>query len=91
MYMLWQLLHLFTKKDELVFSNDGNLLLEEIGPHHNPEKWRLFIDSPKTGLKVILHHIRIENPAIPIAHAVNIKAFYQRIKVLLDKTECQMF
>lgn len=51
---------------------------------HNPEEWRLFIDSSKTSLKAVLLHNGNEKPSIPIAHDVDRKEIYETMSSLLE-------
>jgi hypothetical protein len=39
-----------------VFCNDVCSVMEVLGHEYNPDQWRLFIDSSKASLKVILLH-----------------------------------
>jgi hypothetical protein len=47
---------LFAKDDDLVYCNDAGGLLQELGCTHNPEEWRLSVDSSKFSLKAVLLH-----------------------------------
>jgi len=41
----------FRKEDDLVFCYDVDDLMNAFGMKHDPQKWRLFIDSSKLSLK----------------------------------------
>ncbi|KAK4883916.1 hypothetical protein RN001_000187, partial [Aquatica leii] len=43
---------LFSEDKGLVFCPNANLLMTELQMPCDPDKWRLFIDSSKTSLKV---------------------------------------
>jgi hypothetical protein len=43
----------FYKDGELVYFNDLEGLLQELGCTHNLEEWRFCVDSSKFGLKVV--------------------------------------
>ena len=44
--------------------------MKELGLEHDPDEWRLFIDSSKASLKAVLLHNVNQNPSVPVAHAV---------------------
>ena len=46
----------FRKEDDLVFCSDVDGLMNALGIKHDPQKWRLFIDSSKLSLKAVLLH-----------------------------------
>ena len=50
---------------------------------HDPDEWRLFIDSSKTSLKAVLLHNGNVLPSIPVGHAVHLKEKYDNMKQLL--------
>jgi len=54
-------------------------------------QWRLFIDSSKVSLKVVLLHNGNRFPSIPLAHAANIKESYESMKLLLGKIKYDEF
>ena len=43
-------------EDDLVHCNDIDDLMAALRITHDPDEWRLFIDSSKTGLKAVLLH-----------------------------------
>jgi hypothetical protein len=45
--------------------------MEILGYEYNPDQWRLFIDSSKVSLKVVLLHNGNRFPSIPLARAAN--------------------
>ena len=74
----------FVSKDgELVYFNDLEGLLQELGGTHNPEEWRLCVDSSKFSLKVMLLNNGNIHPLIPIAHSVHMNEAYEIIGLLL--------
>jgi hypothetical protein len=73
----------FSPKDgELVYCNNVGVR-QELGCRHNPEEWRLFVDSSKFSLKVVLLPNRNIYPSLPIAHSVHIKETYENMDLLL--------
>jgi hypothetical protein len=47
--------------------------------NHKPEEWRLFIDSSKWSLKVVLLHNGKVLPSIPVSYAVNMMESYDNM------------
>jgi hypothetical protein len=58
-----------------------NVLIHE----YNPDQWRLFIDSSKQSLKVVLLHYGNRFPSVPLALTANMKESYESMKQLLGK------
>jgi len=56
-----------------VFCNDVCSVMEVLVNDYNPDQWRLFIDSSKVSLKVVLLHNGNRLPSIPLTHAANMK------------------
>ena len=71
--------------DSLCYCHDVCGLFDEIGIDHNPEEWRLFIDSSTRSLKAVLLHNGNRFPSIPVAHSVHLKEDYTNVKLLLEK------
>jgi hypothetical protein len=46
---------------------------------YNPGQWRLFIDSSKVSLNVVLLHNGNSFPSVPFVHAANMKESYESI------------
>ena len=74
---------LFSKNGELICCYDVEGLLQELGCTHNPEEWRIFVDSSKFCLKAVLLHNGNIRPLIPIAHSVHMKETYENMNLLL--------
>jgi len=55
------------------------------GTTHDPEQWRLFIDSSKASLKAVLLHNGNIPASVPVGHSVHMKETYENLKLLLDK------
>ena len=70
-------------EDDLVHCNDIDDLMAALRITHDPDEWRLFIDSSKTGLKAVLLHNGNVLPSIPVGHAVHMKETYDNMKQLL--------
>ena len=81
----------FSQEDCVVFCNDFCSVMEVLGREHNTDQWRLFIDSSKVSSKVVLLHNRNKFPSVPLAHAANMKANYESMKLLLGKIKYDEF
>jgi len=76
---------IFSQKDGAVFCNDICSIMEFLSHEYNPDKWRLFIDSSKKSLKVVLLHNGNKFPSVTLAHAANMKESYESMKLRLGK------
>ena len=47
---------LFSQEDCVMFCDDVCSVMEVLGHESNPDPWRLFVDSSKVSLKVVLLH-----------------------------------
>jgi hypothetical protein len=65
--------------------------MEILGHEYNPEQWRLFTDSSKVSLKVVLLHNGNRFPSIPLAHAINLMESYESMKLLSGKIKYDEF
>jgi hypothetical protein len=65
--------------------------MEVLGHEYNPDKWRLFIDSSKVTLKLVLLQNRNRFPSIPSAHAVSMDESYESRQLLLGKIKYDKF
>jgi len=65
--------------------------MEVLGHEYNPDQWRLFRDSSKVSLKLVLLHNRNRFPSVPLAHAANMKESYESMKLLLGKIKYDKF
>lgn len=81
----------YTKKDQICFCSDISGLFQELHQIHNPNEWRLFIDSNKESLKAVLLHNGNEKPSVPIAHAVHSKENYETMDILLKCIEYRKY
>ena len=70
-----------------MFCNDICSVMEYPGREYNPDQWRLFIDSSKVSLKVVLLRNGNRFPSVPLAHASNMKESYESMKLLLEKSK----
>jgi hypothetical protein len=66
-------------------------LLTELGYPIASDKWRLFIDSSKSGLKGVLLHNGNRYPAIPIAYSSQMNETRENLTFLLQKTKYEVF
>ena len=74
----------FETKDNLCYCTDINGLMNELGYYHNPDEWRLFIDSSRLSLKAVLLHNGNINPSVPVAHATGMKESYKSMETILN-------
>ena len=70
-----------------MFCYDVDDLMNALGIKHDPQEWRLFIDSSKLSLKAVLLHNGNQHPSIPVGHAVHMQDTYENLKQLLNKLE----
>lgn len=56
---------------------------------YDSSEWRLFIDSSKTSLKVVLLHNGNKFASIPIGHSVHMKEDYNDLAIILEKIKYQ--
>jgi hypothetical protein len=74
------------------FSQDGDLvyccnvpgLMQKFGVEYKVNEWRLFIDSSKRSLTVVLLH-NGNNASLPIGHSVHLKESYENLEMVLTK------
>lgn len=74
----------FEMQNSVCVCRDVNGLMMQLGVQHNPQQWRLFIDSSKTSLKAVLLHNGNAFPSVPLAYAVDMKETYETMALLLD-------
>ena len=68
---------------DLVYCNDIDGLMAALMIAHDPDEWRVFIDTSKTSLKAISLHNGNFLPSIPVGHAFHMKETYGNMKQLL--------
>jgi hypothetical protein len=83
--------HFFSQEDGVVFCNDVCSVVEVLGHEYNPDQWRLFTDSSKVSLKVVILHKGNRFPPVPLARAANMKVSYETMKLLLGKIKYEEF
>ena len=76
---------LFSQEDRVVFCNDVCSVMGVLGHEYNPDQWRLFSDSSKVSLEVVILHNGNRFPIVPLAHAAKMKESYESMKLLLGK------
>ena len=81
----------FSQEDGVVFCNNVRSVMEVLGHEYNPDQWRLFIDSSKVSLRVVLPHNGNKFLSVPLAHAANMKESYESMKLLLGKIKYDVF
>ena len=81
----------FFSQENNVFCNYVCSVMEVLGHECNPDQWRLFTDSSKASLKVVLLHNRNKFPSVRLAHVASMKESYESMKLLLGKIKCDEF
>ena len=61
----------FFMEGNLNYCNDIDGLMVALRITHDPDEWRLFIDSSKTSLKAVLLHNGNVLSSIPVGHIVH--------------------
>jgi len=85
------LVQFFKMERGLVVCTDIDGLMQTLNINHNPLDWRLFIDSSKLSLKVVLLHNGNTLPSIPVGHSVHNKGSYENMNVLLEAINYDKF
>ena len=81
----------FSQQDGVVFCNYVCSVMEALGHEFNSDQWRLFIESSKVSLKLVLLHNGNKFPSVPKAHGANMKESYESMKLLLEKIKYDEF
>ena len=66
-------------------------LFKEFNMIHCSDEWRLFVDSSKVSLKVVLLHNGNVLPSIPVEHALGIQESDDSMKQLLQYIKCDTY
>lgn len=79
----------FSVNDDNTFTycNDIDGLMNAMQIKYKSNDWRLFIDSSKFSLKVVLLHKTNEKPSIPIGYSTDMKETYDSMKTILQKVD----
>lgn len=75
----------FIQEADLLYCTDVSGLMEIYGIVYNAKEWRLFIDSSKVSLKVVLLHNGNKHASIPIGHSSTLKETYDNMDIVLKK------
>lgn len=75
----------FMQEGDLIYCCNINGLIEKFGIEYKSSEWRLFIDSSKTSLKIVLLHNGNQYSSIPIGHSVHMKEQYENLAIILAK------
>jgi len=57
-----EFMDIVSQEDGVMFCNDVCSVMEVLGHEYNPDQWRLFVDSSKVSLKVVIFHNRDSSP-----------------------------
>jgi hypothetical protein len=82
---------IFSQENDLVLWNDVCSVVEASEIQRDPSEWRLFIDSSKVSLKVVLAHNGNKFPSVSLAHAANMTEYYENMKLLLEKIQHEKY
>jgi hypothetical protein len=74
---------LFSQEDVVMSCNGVCSIMEVLGHEYNPDQWRLFVESSKVSLKMVLLHNGNKFPSVLLAHAANTKESYESMKLPL--------
>ncbi|GBM58256.1 hypothetical protein AVEN_85853-1 [Araneus ventricosus] len=78
-------LRYFQENDNILFCSDVTGLMKKFGLPLDVNEQRLFIDSSKLSLKMVLLHNGNELPNIPTAYAPHMKEIYEHLQQLLHR------
>ncbi|GBL77468.1 hypothetical protein AVEN_41855-1 [Araneus ventricosus] len=56
----------FCQDGDVIFCNDVDSLFKALELQHNPQEWRLFVDSSKISLKAVLLYNGNKHPSVPV-------------------------
>ena len=74
-----------------MFCSDVCSVMDVLGHEFIPDQWRMFIDSSKVSLRLVLLHNGKKIPSVPLAHAANMKESYESMKLLLEEIKYDEF
>lgn len=83
----FQNLYFINGEKTYAYCNNPTMLMLAMFANHpyNAEEWRLFIDSSKNSLKVILLHVSNKAPSIPLAYSTETKETHAVLgQIMLD-------
>jgi hypothetical protein len=77
----------YSEENDLVYCNNISNVMDILGHEHKTTDWRLFIDSSKTSLKVVLLHNGNKFPSVPLVYATKTKETYENPvgRILLEE------
>ena len=68
------------QEDGFVYRSDVCSVLEVLGHEYNTDQWRLFIDSSKVTLKLVLLNKGKRLLSVPLVHAANMNESCESMK-----------
>lgn len=81
---------LFLTENTLTYCPNISSLLLKVGYPAEPEKYRLFIDSSRSSLKVALLHNGNQLETLPVAYSTTMKETRQNFETILQKLNYQV-
>lgn len=75
----------------LAYCVDATRLLAMYNVQHNPDDWRLFVDSSKRSIKAVLLHNGNILPSIPLAYSTQLTETYENIQLVLERLQYQKY
>lgn len=88
---VFQDLFIVNKRKTFAYCKNIPKLMEKMGIAYKPHEWRLFIDSSKNSLKVVLLHMSNKKPSVPIAYCTDTKETYEKMKIILKKIKYEKY
>lgn len=86
-----QFINCFSEDQGLVYCNDIDMLFTLFEYPHDPNNWRLFIDSSASALKAVLLHNGNIEPTVPIAYSTSMSETYEAMEILLEKIQYRKY
>ena len=83
-YNLFFFFFFFSMNGSVCFCNNIDGLLAALGIGHDPQEWRLFIDSSKVNHKRVLLYSENDKSSISIVHAAQMKETYKTLMHILQ-------
>lgn len=83
--LLFQRYYTLNEGNTFVYCHDIKGLMEAMAINYVAADFRMFIDSSKSSLKVVLLHKYNKKPSIPIGYSTDMSETYDSMKIILDK------
>lgn len=77
----------FSLDGQLCFCSNIDWLFKCLSLNHNPAQWRLFIDSSKRSLKVVILHNGNLKTSVSFSHSVHLPESYENMNLVLHTVD----